>query len=114
MRLAEPLEGWAEYQSVLQFIRFHGRDLPATARLILLTLVGHTAPTPQVELETGACNYAVTRSLAQLTKRGLLLRECFALGRFKHSFYRIDKDFLDAQCNSFFTMPQLEFDDEER
>jgi hypothetical protein len=23
------------------------------------------------------------------------------LGRFRHSFYRIDKEFLGAQCNSF-------------
>jgi hypothetical protein len=111
MRLAEPLEGWAEYQSVLQYIRFYGRELPPTSRLILLTLVGHEAPTLQVVLETAACPYSVNQGLAELTKRGLLLRECFALGRFKHSFYRIDKDFLDAQCNSAFTMPRLEFND---
>jgi hypothetical protein len=111
MRLAEPLEGWAEYQSVLQYIRFYGRELPPTARLILLTLIGHEAPTLQVVQETGACHYSVNQGLAELTKRGLLLRECFALGRFRHSFYRIDKDFLDAQCESFFAMPRLEFND---
>ena len=111
MRLAEPLEGWAEYESVLQYIRIHGRELPPTSRLILLTLVGHEAPTLQVVLETGACHYAVNQGLAELTKRGLLVRECFALGRFRHFFYRIDKTFLDAQCNSAFTMPRLDFND---
>jgi hypothetical protein len=102
MRLAEPLEGWAVYQSVLQYLRFYGRELSPTARLILLTLVGHEAPTVQIVQETGACQYSVNQGLAELTKRGLLLRECFALGRFRHSFYRIDKDFLDSQCNSGF------------
>src|SRR5664279_4409299 len=105
MRLAEPQEGWAEHQSVLQYIRLHGRELSPTARLILLTLVGHEAPTVQVVQETGACQYSVNHGLAELTKRGLLLRECFALGRFRHSFYRIDRAFLNAQCNSAFTTP---------
>ena len=103
MRLAEPLEGWAEYQSVLLYIRFYGRELTPTGRLILLALVGHEAHTLQVVHETAACHYSVIQGLAELTKRGLLLRECFALGRFRHSFYRIDKDFLKAQCNSAFT-----------
>ena len=111
MRLAEPLEGWAEYQSVLQYIRFYGRELPPTARLILLTLIGHEAHTLQVVQETAACHYSVIQGLAELTKRGLLLRECFALGRFRHSFYRIDKGFMDAQCESFLPMPRLEFND---
>ena len=111
MRLAEPLEGWAEYQSVLQYVRFYGRELPPTARLILLTLIGHESHTLQVVHETAACPYSVNQGLAELTKRGLLLRECFALGRFRHSFYRIDKDFLDAQCKSFCTTPRLEFND---
>ena len=105
MRFAEPLEWWAEYQSVLQYLRFYGRDLQPTARLILLTLIGHEAPTPQVVHETGACQYAVNKGLAELTKRGLLRRECFASGRFRYFFYRIDKDFLDAQCDSALTTP---------
>lgn len=105
MRLAEPLEGWEEYLSVLQYIKFHGKELPPTARLILLTLIGHEAHTLQVVHETGACHYAVTNGLAELTKRGLLLRECFALGRFRHSFYRIDKNILDARFSSTFTTP---------
>jgi hypothetical protein len=101
MRFAGPVEGWAEYQAVLQYLRSHGKELQPTARLILLALIGHEAHTHQVVHETGACHYAVNKGLAELTKRGLLLRESFALGRFKHSFYRIDKDFLDAQCNRF-------------
>ena len=89
MRPVEPLEGWAVYQSVMEYLRFYGRELTPTARIILLTLVGHEAPAVQVVFETGACLYSVNSGLAELTKRGLLLRECFAFGRFRHTFYRI-------------------------
>ena len=80
-----------EYQSVSEYIRFDGRELTPTSRLILLSLVGHEAPTLQVVYETGACLYAVNKGLAELTKRGLLRRERFALGRFRHTFIGLTK-----------------------
>jgi hypothetical protein len=106
MRLAGPAEGWAEHQSVMQYLRFHGKELRPTARLILLTLIGHEAPTPQVVFETGACLYAVNKGLAELTKRGLLLKECFAIGRFKWTFYRLNQGSLKAPSKLLSTWPE--------
>jgi len=68
MRLAEPLEGWAEYQSVLQYIRFYGRELRPTARLILLTLIGHEAPNDH---DRKANEYAMEHGLRVLSAHTL-------------------------------------------
>ena len=108
MRHAGPAEAWAEYQAVLEYLRFNGRGLQPTARLILLTIIGHEAPTAQVQLETGACSYAVNRGLSELTKRGLLIRDCFRLGRFKHYFYRINKSLLESSSSPLTRHPQVD------
>lgn len=95
--VASHVECWDEYQIVLQFLRNFGKEHAPTARLILLTMIGHEADAYQISYDTGACMYAVHENLAKLTKQGILLRTTLAAGRIKSTRYRINYDFLAAK-----------------
>jgi hypothetical protein len=95
--VASSSDCWKEYQTVLQFLRNFGKEHAPTARLILLTMVGHEADAYQISYDTGACLYAVNENLAELTRQNILVRRTLASGRFKSTRYRIDHGFLTAK-----------------
>lgn len=95
--VASHVECWDEYQAVLRYLRGYGKEHPPTARLILLTMIGHEADAYQISYDTGACVYAVNENLAELTKRGIMVRRTLASGRFKSTRYRIDHGFVTAK-----------------
>jgi hypothetical protein len=90
-------ECWEDYQTVLNYLRGYGKEHPPTARLIILTMLGHELDAYQVSYETGASLYAVTENLAELTRRGIIVRRTLRSGRFKSTRYQIDHCFLTAK-----------------
>ena len=90
---------WDEYQRVLRYVRRYGKDHPPTARLILLTNIGHEADTYQIWYDTGACLYSINENLAELTRQGILIRTVRTEGRFKTCRYRIAQDVLAAKMS---------------
>ena len=52
-RVALYVDCWEEYQKVLGYIRRSGKEHPPTARLILLTMIGHEADANQISFDTG-------------------------------------------------------------
>lgn len=49
--VASHVECWDEYQIVLQFLRNFGKEHAPTARLILLTMIGHEADAYQISYD---------------------------------------------------------------
>jgi len=97
IRVASDAACWEEYQRVLGYIRRSGKGHPPTARLIMLTAIGHEADANQISFDTGACTYSINENLAELTRQGILVRRVLQVGRFKHFRYRIDPKFLNAR-----------------
>ena len=90
-------ECWDDYQTVLNYLRGYGKEHPPTARLIILTMLGHELDAYQVSYETGASLYAVNENLAQLTRQGILLKRTIAAGRIRSTRYRINHNSLAAK-----------------
>jgi len=93
-RVASYANCWEEYQRVLGYIRRNGIEYPPTARLIMLTAIGHEADANQISFDTGACTFSINENLAELTRQGVLVRRVLQVGRFKHTRYRIDQNAL--------------------
>jgi hypothetical protein len=100
-RSASHADYWVEYQQVLRYVGRYGKEHPPTARLILLTCIGHEADTYQIWYDTGACLYSINENLAELTRQGILIRTMRTAGRFKTCRYRIAQDVLAAKMSPF-------------
>jgi hypothetical protein len=96
-RVALYADCWEEYQRVLNYIRRSGKEHPATARLIMLTMIGHEADANQISYDTGGCLYSINENLDELTRQGILVRRVLQLGRLKHRRYRINHELLAAR-----------------
>jgi hypothetical protein len=84
---------WEKYQRVLSYIRRSGKEHPPTARLIMLTAIGHEADANQISVDTGACLYSINENLTELARQGILVRRVLRVGRFKQTRYRINPNF---------------------
>ena len=90
IRIAVYASRWEEYLRTVRYLRCFGKVYPPTARLIMLSLIGHVSDAAQLSHDTGACLYAINENLNKLTKQGILVRREFHVGRTKHRLYRIN------------------------